>query len=323
MKYCTLGKKDLKISKMGFGCANFGGIGSVIKLRGKGDSEETAKYLLDRSIDIGINFFDTANSYGGGRSETFIGNWILKRKIREKIIISSKVGSSVGDTHIEKGLKKEHIFKQIDLSLKRLCTDYLDIYFIHEPDPDIPVEETLDSLNMLVKMGKVKYLGASNVTLDYIKKTLQISKNNSFARFDVIQNSYNLNDRKDETTVLLLCKEKNIGYIAYGPLCGGLLAGKYEENKPFPKDSRYQLRPEYYNEYINNKTFEKLKLFREFAKDRSSSMASIAIAWILNNPQITLELVSPRNDIQFQSIIEALQITLSDSEIKELGKIFH
>jgi len=165
MKYMNLGRTGMKISVVGLGCGNFGGIGSAPAFFGKGETEEEAFTLLDTAWELGINFFDTADAYGGGRSETYIGKW-LKTKgaaVRDQLIISSKVFNPVGDGPNDKGLSRRHIFRQVEASLKRLGVDHLDMYLIHEPDPETSLEETLRALDDLIRQGKIHYIGASNM----------------------------------------------------------------------------------------------------------------------------------------------------------------
>src|SRR5215207_5251446 len=164
MHYKNLGRTGLKVSAVGLGCGNFGGIGSAPAFFGKGETQAEAFALMDAAWELGINFFDTADAYGGGRSETAIGNWLKSkdRAVRDQLIISSKVFNPVGDGPNDRGLSRRHIFRQVEASLRRLGADYLDIYLIHEPDPSTPLDETLRALDDLVHQGKVRYIGASN-----------------------------------------------------------------------------------------------------------------------------------------------------------------
>ena len=157
MEYTRLGRTGLRISAVGLGCGNFGGIGSAPALFGKGETEEEAHAIMDAAWEMGINLFDTANAYGGGRSETYIGNWLRAKgsRVREQLVLASKVFNPMGDNPNDRGLSRRHVMRQIDASLRRLGTDYLDLYLIHAPDPEVPLEETLEAFDDLVRQGKV------------------------------------------------------------------------------------------------------------------------------------------------------------------------
>src|SRR6267142_2672987 len=200
MEYRRLGSTGLKISRVGLGCGNFGGIGSAPEFFGMGENEEQARDLMDRAVDSGINFFDTANAYGGGRSETWIGRWLAVKgsAARQQLLLSSKVFNPVGTGPNDRGLSRRHIFQQVDESLKRLQTDRLDLYLIHEPDPETPLEETLVALDDLVRAAKVVYVGASNIEAWRLSRALAISDARRLSRFEWVQNSYSLLDRAQE-----------------------------------------------------------------------------------------------------------------------------
>src|SRR5258708_7716853 len=197
MNYRRLGSTGLKVSRLILGCGNFGGVGSAPAFYGMGENEAQAFELMDRALDAGINVFDAADAYGGGRSEAFIGRW-LKAKgphVRHHLLLSSKVFNPVGPGPNDRGLSRGHILRQIDASLTRLQTDRLDMYLIHEPDPDTPLEETLVALNDLVRTGKVLYAGASNIEAWRLARPLRVSPMRGFARFDSAHHPYHLLDR--------------------------------------------------------------------------------------------------------------------------------
>ena len=215
MDYSKIKNTNIKITRIGFGCANFGGIGSDPRLVGKGDSEEAAHRILDIVYDFGVNYFDTATTYGNGKSEEILGNWIKNNKLaREDVFISSKVSKKSGIFRWNrKGLSKKHIFKQIEVSLKRLQLDYLDIFYIHAPDPATPIVEILGALDECVKKGLTKAIGISNVTMEYLKVSVETSKIKSWSEYAVVQNSYNYLNRSDDNDVIPFCKENGILYI--------------------------------------------------------------------------------------------------------------
>jgi len=233
MEYRRLGSTGLKISRIALGCGNFGGVGSAPQFFGMGDDERQAHALMDRAFEAGVNVFDTANAYGGGRSERFIGRWLQAKgsAARERLILSSKVFNPVGPGPNDRGLSRRHILAQVDESLARLGTDRLDLYLIHEPDPDTPLDETLRALDDLVRAGKVLYVGASNIETWRLARSLWISDVRRLVRFDWVQNAYSLLDRSAEPEMFPLCAECGVGFTAFSPLAGGWLSGKYRAGR--------------------------------------------------------------------------------------------
>jgi len=212
----------LKISRLALGCGNFGGIGSAPAFYGLGETEVQAAALLDRAWDAGVNLLDTADAYGGGRSEEFIGRW-LKAKgtaVRDQLVISSKVYNPVGPSPNQRGLSRVHVLRQIDASLARLGTEWIDLYLIHEPDPETPIEETLRALDDAVRSGKIRYIGASNIEAWRMAVARGVSDLHRLARFEWVQNSYSLLDRAAEREMLPLCAAEGVGFTAFSPLAG-------------------------------------------------------------------------------------------------------
>src|SRR5438128_4253899 len=240
MEYRRLGSTGLRISRLGLGCGNFGGIGSAPEFFGKGETEAQAFDLRDRAIDAGINFFDTANAYGGGRSETYIGRWLAAKgsSVRQQLLLSSKVFNPVGTGPNDRGLSRRHILQQVDESLARLQTDRLDLYLIHEPDPETPLDETLRALDDVVRAGKVIYVGASNIEAWRLARALWISDKAGSCRFDWVQNSFSLLDRAPERVLFPRCADQPVGFTAFSPLAGGWLAGRSRAAPCYPAGSR-------------------------------------------------------------------------------------
>jgi aryl-alcohol dehydrogenase-like predicted oxidoreductase len=324
MRYTNLGRTGLKVSAVGLGCGNFGGIGSAPAFFGKGETEEEAFALMDAAWEMGINFFDTADAYGGGRSEAWIGKW-LKAKgsaVRDQIVISSKVFNPVGEGPNDRGLSRRHIFRQIEASLRRLGVGHLDMYLIHEPDPETPLDETLCALDDLIHQGKVHYIGASNLPGWSMAKALSISDKYNLHRFEWVQNSYSLLDRVDETTILPLCADGQLGYTPFSPLAGGWLTGKYQSAAEYPEGSRMTLRPEPYFRYLNETIFRGLAQFKAEAERRGVSMGGLALAWVMSNPLVTAPIIGPRKLAHFEPVHEALSLQLTAQEREELSKLF-
>lgn len=307
------------------GCGNFGGIGSAPEFFGQGESEEEAFLLLDRAVELGINYLDTANAYGGGRSEETIGKWLAgkEQSIRENLLISSKVANPVGPGPNQRGLSRRHILEQIDISLRRLGVDHLDMYLVHQPDPETPLEETLDALDSLVVAGKVRYIGASNFPAWLMTKALWVSDVAGLHRFEWIQNSFNLIDQADQAEMLDLCRDQGLGFTNFSPLCGGLLTGKYRFDADYPKGSRMTKRPEPYLRHWNEDTFARLDRLARVADDAGVSMAGLALGWLYNHPDVTSSILGPRRPSHFDPVEEALGLQLSESEWQEVGGIFH
>jgi aryl-alcohol dehydrogenase-like predicted oxidoreductase len=279
---------------------------------------------MDYAWEMGINFFDTADAYGGGRSETYIGRW-LKAKgagVRDQLILSSKVFNPVGEGPNDWGLSRRHIIRQIEASLTRLGVDHLDMYLMHEPDPTTPLEETLRALDDLVHQGKVRYLGASNMPAWLMTKALWLSDKYNLHRFEWVQNSYSLLDRADEAEMFPLCADQELGYTPFSPLAGGWLTGKYRLGDPFPSGSRMTLRPEPYDKFLNEQTFNGLEAFRSYAVERNTDMATLALAWIMAHPLVTAPIIGPRHPEQLEPARKALEIMLTQDESKVIADLF-
>lgn len=324
MEYKSLGRTGLKISRVGLGCGNFGGIGSAPAFFGRGETEAEAFALMDQAWEMGINFFDTADAYGGGRSETFIGNWLKTKgaRVRDQLILSSKVFNPVGDGPNDWGLSRRHMLRQVEASLSRLGVDHLDMYLIHEPDPTTPLEETLRALDDLVRQGKVRYLGASNMPAWLTTKALWLSDKYHWHRFEWVQNSYSLLDRTDEREMFPLCADQKLGYTPFSPLAGGWLSGKYRLGEPFPPGSRMTLRPEPYGKFLNEQTYNRLEGLRAYAAEWGTDMATLALAWLLAQPLVTAPIMGPRRPEHLEPARNALKIRLADTERQAISDFF-
>jgi len=324
MEYTRLGSTGLKVSRLGLGCGNFGGIGSAPAFFGMGENEAQAVALMDRAFDAGINFFDTANAYGGGRSEEYIGRW-LKAKgstARQQLLLSSKVFNPVGEGPNDRGLSRRHILQQADRSLARLGTDRLDLYLIHEPDPETPLDETLEALNDLVRAGKVLYVGASNIEAWRLARGLWASDVRRLARFEWVQNSYSLLDRTPERELFPLLADTGVGFTAFSPLAGGWLSGKYRAPGAYPEGSRMTLRPEPYEHLVSERVFSGLSSLAAEAAARGADITALAIAWVLHHPRVDAAIVGPRTTAQLDAALAAVPLALSDADANRLANLF-
>jgi aryl-alcohol dehydrogenase-like predicted oxidoreductase len=324
MEYRRLGQTGIEISRVALGCGNFGGIGSAPEFFGQGESEEEAFALMDAAWEHGITLFDTADAYGGGRSERAIGRWLARRgpDARERVVLSTKVFHSVEGNPADRGLAPDRIRRQVDGSLARLGVERLDLYLIHAPDPDTPIGETLEALDELVRLGKVGAVGASNLSGAELEEALDASEERGLVRFDWVQNAYSLLERGDEEDVLPLCARHGLGYTPFSPLAGGWLTGKYRPGEPYPKGSRMTLRPDPYRGLEHDGTFAALAALEEAARSRGLDMATLALAWLLGDERMTSIVVGPRRPAHLDPAIAALDVSLSPAERDEIGALF-
>lgn len=324
MEYRRLGSTGLTISRLILGCGNFGGIGSAPAFYGMGENEAQAFELMDRALDAGINVFDTADAYGGGLSESFIGRWLRTKgsHVRDHLILSSKVFNPVGPGPNDRGLSRRHILRQIDASLGRLQTDRLDMYLTHEPDPDTPIDETLTALDDLIRAGKVLYIGASNIEAWRLARAIGTSDKRGLARFEWVQNSFSLLDRGQEREMFPLCADAGVGFTAFSPLAGGWLTGKYRAGGPYPEGSRMTLRPEPYRHLERDEVHRGLDRFSNEARDRGVDVSSLALAWVLAHPRMDAAVIGPRRPAHLEAAVAALDIALSGDETARLAGLF-
>ncbi|MFQ5790257.1 MAG: aldo/keto reductase, partial [Acidobacteriota bacterium] len=242
--------------------------------------------------------------------------------VRNELLISSKVFYPVGDGPNDRGLSRRHVKRQVEASLRRLGVERLDMYLIHEPDPDTPLEETLSALDDLVHQGKIHYVGASNIEAWRLTRGLWISDKQGFTRFEWVQNNYSLLERAQEQEVLPLCQDQALGFTPFSPLAGGWLTGKYRSADAYPAGSRMTLRPEPYRHLVQEKTFRSLEAFRRMAEKRAVSMAALAMGWVLSHPLTTAIIVGPRKPEHLEPACAALDIDLSGAERAELAALF-
>ena len=324
MEYRRLGSTGLKVSRLALGCGNFGGIGSAPEFFGRGENETQAFALMDRAFDAGINVFDTADAYGGGRSETWIGRWLKARgsRVRDQLVLGSKVFNAVGPGPNDRGLSRVHILRQIDASLSRLQTDRIDLFLIHEPDPDTPLEETLAALDDCVRAGKVLYVGASNIEAWRLARALAISERRCLVRFEWVQNACSLLDRAAEREMFPLFADAGVGFMAFSPLAGGWLTGKYGRGRPYPAGSRMTLRPEPYRALEREEVYRALEALAEQARVRGVEMSALALAWVLHQPLVDSAVIGPRRPEHIEAALAALTIKVTDDETAQIGALF-
>ena len=319
MDYRQLGRTGLELSRIGLGCGNFGGIGSAPELFGGGETEEEAFALMDAAWAAGITFFDTAASYGGGRSEAWVGKWRDERG--EPVLLSSKVYWSVTGDPDDRGLSRDRILREVEGSLERLGVERLDLYLTHEPDPETPIEETLRALDELVQSRKVRAIGASNLDAKQLEEALETSDRLGLARFDWVQNEFSLL-QQEAGGVLPVCEREGLGFTPFSPLGGGWLTGKYRRGEGYPAGSRMTLRPGPYEELATEETFRALDGLAAAAVERGVEPAALAIAWVLGHPQVTAVVVGPRRPEHLEPVLTALELRLKPGERDELSELF-
>jgi len=311
----ALGGTGIEVSRLVLGCGNFGGIGSAPAFFGHGESREQAFAIMDRAWELGITTFDTADAYGGGRSETWIGEWRRGKgpEVREGLVLSTKVFHSVEGDPADHGLAPERIRRQLEGSLRRLGVERVDMYLTHEPDPDTPLADTLAALDELVREGKVRAIGASNVDGELLRAA---------PGYDFVQNSYSLLDRDPEHDVLPLCEAEGLGFEAFGPLSGGWLTGKYRRGEPPPRGSRMTQRPESYLHLDDERVYRALEELARRAVERDTTPAALAIAWLLGDERVTAVVLGPRRPEHLEAGIAALELRLSPDERAEVAGLF-
>jgi aryl-alcohol dehydrogenase-like predicted oxidoreductase len=275
--------------RLALGCGNFGGIGSAPEFFGQGESRDEAFAIMDAAWEAGIRWFDTADAYGGGRSETWIGEWSASRGVRPRL--TTKTFNPMGPDD-PGGLAPERVRRQLETSLERLGVERVDVYLLHDFDPAVPAAESLDAIE------HADAVGVSNFTAGQLAPVA--------GRVQWIQNSYSLLDRGDEEAVIPLARSHGVGYQAFGPLAGGWLTGKYERGAPFPEGSRMTLRPGPYERYVADDVFDLLDRLRADAAGRGVSMAGLALAWVLERADSVV--IGPRRPEQLAPALEALTI---------------
>jgi aryl-alcohol dehydrogenase-like predicted oxidoreductase len=318
-----LGRSGISVSRVILGCGNFGGVGSAPAFFGRGIPREEAPRIMDAAWELGITTFDTADAYGGGRSETWIGEWLATKgsAVRDAITIETKTFNPVSEG-ADRGLSRRRILRQIDSSLGRLGLERIPLYLAHAFDSDTPQEETLSAFDELVRAGKVGAIGASNFTAEQLAEAVEISEIEGLTRYEWVQSSFSLLETEDAETVFPVCHEHGLGYQAFGPLAGGWLAGRYRRGEPYPEGSRMSTRPEGYRRYESAAMFDALETFEREAGERGVSMAGLALAWLLHVPDVTAVVIGPTRAEQLEPVREALSLELEPDERTHLRGLF-
>lgn len=314
MHYRNLGRTGVKVSQLCLGCMNFGG---------RADEHESAA-IIDGALDAGVNFIDTANvyghapdnySFGRGRSEEIVGRTLQRNGQRARVVLATKAHFPVSDDPNGQGNSRRHIIEQCEASLRRLQTDYIDLYQLHHPSLDIPIDETLRALDDLVRSGKVRYIGTSAFGAWQIMESLWAAKEYGLNRFVCEQPPYNLLDRRIERELVPMAQTYGLAIIPWSPLAGGFLTGKYRRDEPVPEGTRFDVfwrggRAAHYTPAA----FALLDSLTALAEEKGCSLGQYALAWCAQQPAITSPIIGPRTQQQLTDALGALEITITDED---------
>ena len=310
MEYRNLGRTGLKVSTICLGTMQFGWTAD----------ESISNEIMTEAVDLGCNFFDTADVYSrwvegndGGVSESIIGRWLAAGHVsREKIVIATKVRGQMGDGPNDSGLSRHHILSAVDDSLRRLQTDYIDLYQVHWPDDESPLDETLIALEDVVRSGKARYIGCSNYPAWLLAKSLWISDVRGISRYDSLQPHYSLVHRAEfERELQPLCLDQGVGVIPYSPLGGGFLTGKYRRGAELPDSARAS---GVENRYMNEQGFSAIDKLEEIGRAHDASIAQVAIAWVLANPAVTSAIIGANSIEQLSDTMKGADVILQAEE---------
>ncbi len=307
MEYRSLGRTGVRVSKLCLGCMLFGR---------QADEAESIR-MVHRALDAGINFLDTANVYGRGASEEVVGKALKDGGRRDRVVLATKVHARMDDDPNAQGNHRRHIIQQCEASLRRLQTDWIDLYQIHRPDPSVPIDETLRALDDLVRQGKVRYIGTSTYAAWQIMEALWVSKELGLNRFVCEQPPYHPLDRRIERELVPMALTYGIGLIPWSPLAGGFFSGKYRRGEAFPEDSRLAGSARHYGDAA----FDVLDVFEELAREKGATPSQMALAWNAAQPGITAPIIGPRTMEQLEENLAAAEVEITDSDRQRIDAV--
>lgn len=317
MEYRQLGNSGLKVPVLSFGTGTFGGKGALFSAWGTTDVKEATK-LVDVCLDAGVNLFDTADIYSAGSSEQILGEALAKR--RDKVLISTKATFRFGDDVNDVGSSRHHLVKSVEASLKRLKTDYIDIYTMHGFDATTSVEEMMSTLDQLVKSGKVRYLSCSNYSGWHLMKSNAVADRYGWSRFVAHQAYYSLVGREYEWELMPLAVDQRIGTIVWSPLGWGRLTGKIRRGSPAPAESRLHATADYGPPVPDEQLFKVVDALDEVAKETGKSVPQIALNWLIQRETIASVIIGARNEEQLRQNLAAAEFTLTEAQMSKLDK---
>jgi aryl-alcohol dehydrogenase-like predicted oxidoreductase len=310
MEYRNLGKSGLQVSAVGLGCNNFG-----MRI----DADQT-KAVVDRAVELGINFFDTADVYGGrGKSEEFLGQ--AMKPHRRNIIVATKFRTPMGEGPLWGGGSRKYIFDAVDASLKRLDTDYIDLYQMHFPDAQTPIEETMRALDDVVKSGRVRYVGCSNYTGWMVVEAQWAARSEHLTPFISAQNQYNLLDRRIERDLGQVAEKYGVGVLPYFPLASGFLTGKYRPGQPAPEGTRLAAMGDRAGATLNDKNFGVLTALEDFVQQRGHTMIELAVGWLASHGWVSSVIAGATKPEQVEQNVQAGAWKLTAEEMAEVDRI--
>jgi aryl-alcohol dehydrogenase-like predicted oxidoreductase len=316
MKQTFLGRTGIRVSSLNLGCMNFGG---------RADADESQR-IIDRALEAGVNFIDTANVYNAGRSEEIVGQALKRNGHRHHVVLATKVHGNMhpGDTldPNQAGNSRRQIIEQCEASLRRLQTDWIDLYQVHRPQPECPIDETLRALDDLVHSGKVRYIGSSTFAAWQVVESLWVSKEYRLNRFATEQPPYNLLDRSIERELLPAAETYGIGVIPWSPLAGGFLTGKYKPQGPQP-EGRFSDRTHIRAASLldNPRAFEVVKKLQGLASELGTTISRLALAWVVQRPGISSTIIGPRTLDQLEDNLAALELELSAADLARIDAV--
>lgn len=309
VEYVKLGRTGLKVSRLCLGCLNFGWTT---------DETESVR-IIHRALDAGINFIDTANVYGQGASEIIVGKALAGR--RDQVVLATKFSRAVGDGPNDRGNSRWHIMREVERSLKRLGTDYIDLYQVHRPDPDTPMDETLSALTDLVRQGKVRYIGTSTFPAWELCESLWIADRFGYERFVCEQPPYNILNRSIERELLPFARKHGFAIIPWSPLAAGWLSGKYRRGQPPPPGSRATRRHWDLESELSARRFDAVEQLEALARDVGKTLSQVALNWLLQQPAVTAPIIGPRTMEQLLDNLGALDWSLGPEHLEAIDRI--
>ena len=309
MKYRRLGNSGLEVSVVGLGTNNFGG---------RMDQGETAE-VVRHAAEVGINLIDTANIYGGGLSEEYIGKSM--DGIRHQLVLATKVAMPTGDGPHDRGGSRMHILDQVEQSLSRLSTDYIDLYQLHDPDPETPIEETMRTLDDLVRQGKVRYIGCSNFAAWEVAQAMEVANARGLEHFISAQPWYNMLDREPEAELVPCCRAYGLGILPYFPLAQGFLTGKYKRGQSPSDGTRLAGSSSTAQSLLTEDNFALLNRLEDFAEERGHTVVELAFAWLLANPLVGSVIAGSTKTWQTEANVKAAEWDLTSEDMQAVGEI--
>ena len=313
MEIRSLGRTGVKVSDLCLGCMMFGGR----------TTPADSYAIIDRALDAGINFLDTANVYSIGRSEEVTGEALKRNGKRNQVVLATKVHGKMGEGPNDLGNSRRHIIEQCEASLRRLQTDWIDLYQIHRPDSQIPIDETLRAMDDLIRSGKVRYIGTSTYAAWQLVESLWVSKENGLNRFVCEQPPYNLLDRRIERELIPMAQTYGFGIIPWSPLAGGLLTGKYQRGEPPPADTRFgaMANNPIQQRRWSERVFDVIDGLMPIANEKGVSLSQLSLAWCAQQPGVTSAIIGPRTMEQFEDNLKAWDLTITDEDRERIDHV--